>query len=358
MGKSKIEWTDAVWNPVVGCEKVSEACKNCYAIGMAHRLAGIEHSAKKYEGITKKTEGGRINFTGKVRLDEASLLKPFQWKKGKKIFANSMGDLFHKDVPFEWIDKVFAVMALCPHHTFQILTKRPERMREYFESRVSNFNQPIEDCILEIVRKDDIVFENNKNNAWVSLFKEWVDEGGQKAYCTLSTDAMPNVWLGATVENQKTANERIPHLLACPAKVRFLSCEPLLEAIDLNGIFEDFCDGGKMSYIYPLKGYRHTTQTIKNTTIPKIDWVIVGGESGRGARPTHPDWVRSIRDQCKEAGVPFFFKQWGEWLPADGRRLYQYKRIDIDFETCMLKVGKHASGRLIDGQEHNEMPQP
>lgn len=380
---TKIEWTDAVWNPIVGCEKVSAACKNCYAIPMAHRLAGIKASAKKYEGITAKTEGGKINFTGKVRLDDESLLKPLQWKKGRKIFVNSMGDLFHKDVPFEWLDKVFAVMALCPQHTFQILTKRSARMREYFDSRIKDDEySPVNNCgfcmreteryiskaLIEIASKslENYEFLTKHRSGVIHIYKGgWANQlFVYRERNIKSIFPLKNVWLGVTVENQATANERVPHLLACPGKVRFLSCEPLLENIAL----------GERHIKYDQFG--NEVKAFSNYLEVGIDWVIVGGESGRGARPTHPDWVLSIRDQCTQAGVPFFFKQWGVNAP-----LTQIEADSFDFPSCdflmnefsevlstnntethrgryvgFARLGKGKAGRKLDGIEYNGMP--
>lgn len=259
---TKIEWTDEVWNPVTGCSKVSEGCKNCYAERFSHRF-----------GWTKKpwTVG---NASENVKVHPGRLEQPLQWRKPRKIFVNSMSDLFHEQVPFEFIDKVFSIMALVPQHTFQILTKRPERMKEYIAHRAAK------------------EFSHLKHIKW----------------------PLPNVWLGVSVENQKAADERIPLLLDTPAAVRFLSCEPLLGPVDLER---------------PVPGSRPVNGVYPPWMIHLLDWVIVGGESGPGARPMHPDWVRSLRDQCQQAGVPFFFKQWG---------------------------GKKKAGRLLDGEEWNELP--
>ena len=229
-----------VWNPVTGCSAVSDGCKNCYAATMTGRLAGMKHSKAKYAGLLNSSG----HFNGTVRCHEDVLDKPLNRRKPTTYFVNSMSDLFHAGVPFEFIDKVFAVMmALCPQHTFQILTKRPERMAEYLY--------------------------------WHGQFTE---DGGP----------LPNVWLGTSVENQQAADERIPHLLKCPAAVRFLSIEPLLGAID---------------FLYGPQAWGLLTD---------IDWAIIGGESGSGARPCNVAWIRSLIDQCKAAGVPAFVKQLGK----------------------------------------------
>jgi protein gp37 len=302
-----IEWTDETWNPVTGCSKVSQGCKNCYAERMHARMHAM--LPEKYAK----------DFTT-VQLHEDVLLKPLRWKKHRMVFVNSMSDLFHESVPFEFIDKVFAIMALCRKHTFQILTKRPQRMLEYFSTRPK-------DAIIE---------------AWALATYEIglsdKDDDSDAPYCALwnwTEDhwPLPNIWLGVSVEDQNTADERILPLLHTPASIRFLSCEPLLGPIDLNYI--------------RWKTY--------STNI--IDWVIAGGESGPNARPMHPDWVRGIKDQCFKTNVPFFFKQWGEWTTeypqgislANMQQTYQHG-------TSFYKVGKNRAGRKIDGCENNGLP--
>ncbi len=306
MGKSKIEWTDAVWNPVTGCTKVSQGCKHCYAERFAKRQ-GYDFS--------------------QVELHPERLEIPLNWRKPKRVFVDSMSDLFHPNVPDYFIGKVFEIMNLAYNHTFQILTKRPERM---------------------------VVF--------ATTFRDFVG-------------ILPNVWLGVSVENQKAADERIPLLLQTPAAVRFVSCEPLLGQIDIQ---------------IDLLAQNIVTNT-------GISWVIVGGESGPGARPMHPDWARSLRDQCQAAGVAFFFKQWGEWWPShpqygdtdavekfDGEHpnsiyvsnaetclesdgsepVWSYgDDVHIDYQPrpdqnpwWMHRIGKKSAGRLLDGREWNEYP--
>jgi protein gp37 len=316
---TKIEWTNVTWNPTTGCTKVSAGCKNCYAEVMSKRLAAM--GKEKYQGIL--TDSSRFN--GTVRTHEDALRIPFTWRKPRKVFVNSMSDLFHEDVPFAFIDKVFAVMALTPHHTYQILTKRPDRMAEYMTT--PNREGEIKGCAWNMLG-----YMPKKNNA------------GMKAKWPL-----PNVWLGTSVEYQQTANERIPHLLDCPAAVRFLSCEPLLGAVDLTAIsHDDFIQTNAL-------GNEH------NGVFKRVNWVIAGGESGPKARPMHPEWARGLRDQCKVAGVAFFFKQWGEWLatPYGGQGSAEFNWCERG-ETFqwMCKVGKHKSGRLLDGVEHNAFPTP
>ncbi len=242
--KTKIAWTEAAWNPVVGCTKVSAGCKNCYAERMALRQAHMEikqNSACRLKYL-KVVDLKSRKWSQNVYCDEKALEIPLHWREPRRIFVCSMGDLFHKSVPFEFIDKVWEVASKCGgrnlEHTLQFLTKRPERMLGFTQWLAGD---------------DDI------------SIAEWPR----------------NCWLGTTVEHPDYKH-RIDTLRQVPAAVRFLSIEPCL------------ADMGELN----LAG---------------IDWVIVGGESGPGARPMHPDWARNIRDQCKAAGVPFFFKQWGEY---------------------------------------------
>jgi len=249
MATSSIEWTNATWNPVAGCTVLSPGCTNCYAMRLAARLEAM--GMAKYAGLTRKS-GGRAKWTGAVRLDRAALCVPERWKKPRMIFVNSMSDLFQEAVPESFVADVWDVMARTPLHTYQILTKRPERMEEL----------------------------------------------------TARLPLLPNVWLGASVENADHLF-RIDHLRRVRAAVRFLSLEPLLsslvssvpEGIDLSG----------------------------------IDWAIAGGESGPGARPVDPSWVREIRDACRAQGTAFFFKQWGG-------------------------TNKKKQGRILDGRTWDEFP--
>lgn len=314
---TKIQWTNRTWNPTTGCKMVSEGCRNCYAEKMSKRLAGM--GQEKYKGIL--TDKGKFN--GTVRTHDAELMKPFTWKKPCMVFVNSMSDLFHEDVPFEFIDEVFKVMAANHKLTFQVLTKRPERMAKYLNEDRANHR-----------------FIGYSANRPVPEPINW---------------PLPNVWLGTSVENQDAANERIPHLLQCPAAVRFLSCEPLLGPVDLA--FMGTCPKDWGLGYSPIGNHIH--------------WVIAGGDSGSPkARPMHPDWARSLRDQCDNAGVPFFFKQWGDWSEVaplanntyawvfkDGYYATQQPIREFERGVLMQKVGKHKSGRLLDGAEHDEFPQ-
>ena len=288
---TEISWCDSSWNPLRGCSRVSEGCRNCYAEKMAARFVGI---GQPYEGLTNNG-----HWTGKVELVEKHLLDPLKWgpvyegihcgvgtlkekknrdgsitvtrERPRRIFVNSMSDLFHENVSDEWIDRVFAIMALCPQHIFQILTKRPQRMLDYL---------------------------SQTEGRRVVIPQAGPRSTGGSVWTHSASWPLPNVWLGVSVENQKAADERIPLLLHTPAAIRFLSCEPILEEVCIERIprRENYYEGKEPLYWHPLK--------------EGINQVIVGGESGHGSRPMDPAWARSLRDQCKEAaGVSFFMKQ-------------------------------------------------
>ena len=334
--KSRIEWTDATWNPITGCSLVSPGCIRCYAMRDA---AGRLKNHPSREGLTDKN--GRWN--GKTRFNEQWLDQPIRWRKQRRIFVCAHGDLFHENVPDEWIDRVFAVMALAPLHVFQVLTKRAKRMKEYMRS----------DSVAERV-------EQAMARYWTPL-AEW---------------PLPNVWMGVSAEDQATLDARTPHLLNTPAAVRWLSVEPLLGPVDLTMIHHD-----GLTNIDSLRGNHGLSLPMKGRC-SALDWVVVGGESGPKARPMHPDWARAIRDQCAGAAVPFFFKQWGEWIEKDGPRCrairidrhstdswmdpdgtlhpctrmsYQYR--SPYFDSIVRRVGKKRAGRLLDGRTHDEMPE-
>ena len=323
--RTSISWTDASWNPLSGCSRVSEGCRNCYAEGMAARFNKPGQWGEGLATMVRTPDGKAApRWTGEVRFNEGALDQPLRWRKRRRIFVNSTSDLFHEAVPDEWIDKVFAVMALSPQHTFQILTKRPERMREYMQP----FDQRRADSLGKMV---------------VGL--------GYIGPLEALRWPLPNVWLGVSVEDQVTADVRIPYLLATPAAVRFISAEPLLGPLDLNNIHRS-----QGEYIDAL-WCEETTEDDHLFSGATIDWVIVGGESGPRARPMHPDWVRKIRDQCTDAAVPFHFKQWGEWGHADhmGSGHPSLSRVEKRARFC--RVGKARAGRHLDGVEHLAFPQ-
>jgi protein gp37 len=337
-----IVWTEQTWNPLRGCSRVSEGCRNCYAESMAARFCGAGMPYKN----TINTETKRWN--GTIKLVHERLTDPLRWSRPRMVFVNSMSDLFHDDVPDEFIDQVFAVMALAKQHIFQVLTKRPERMLAYCKTLGRHHEV------------DRVSLEAKKLNT----------ETGFHYTMTNSGWALPNVWLGTTVENQDAADERIPLLLQTPAAVRWVSMEPLLGAVDLTGLNQEAQEGDDV-----LRGYHHHAEggwLLQS----KLDWVVVGGESGNNARPMHPDWARSLRDQCAAAGVPFMFKQWGEWeiasvangnqdsdmvrnnaiwLDVDGKTS-KPSSLDLDNAYAMVRVGKKAAGRLLDDRLHDGYP--
>jgi protein gp37 len=253
MAETQIEWTDSTWNPVAGCSVMSAGCTNCYAMEMARRLEAM--GVAKYDGLTRKT-GNRTVWRGIVREDRAALDIPTKWRKPRKIFVNSMSDLFHEDVSVSFIADVWNVMRSTPQHHYQILTKRPERMQR--------------------------------------VIAEYIGE------------VLPNVWLGTSVESMDVAH-RIDFLRTIPAAIRFISFEPLIDSVgqvDLTG----------------------------------IDWAIVGGESGKAARPIREEWIDEIHDQCQHSSTVFFFKQWGAWGKDNKRR------------------SKKANGREYRGRTWDDMP--
>lgn len=335
---SEIQWTDATWNPVVGCDRVSPGCMACYAVRDAWRM-GCNPNPKVssvYRGLVERQSNGQLDWTGEIRTLPERLGQPLRWRDPKRIFVNSQSDLFHEAVPDEFIDQVFAIMTLTPQHTYQILTKRPDRMRRYLRERIDATDHFMLAALADI----EMVLS--------CRLTEWkYNLEAQSEDVPLGLLDWSHVWLGVSVEDQKRADERIPLLLQTPAPVRFLSCEPLLARLDLweyllaNG-GPDPDDGEPVYY--------------QREDEPRIHWVIVGGEStglehnrlvepcecttyaGHSlAKPwaNHQDcwgtgwapkldalrWVRSLRDQCQAAGVPFCFKQWGGPTPKSGGRV-------------------------------------
>jgi protein gp37 len=286
-----IEWCDETWNPIVGCSRTSPGCDGCYAIAVAARNLSPAH-----RGLTEKVDG-RVDWTGDVRFLPERFDQPLRWRRPRRIFVNSMSDLFHPDVADETILAIFEVMARAPQHTFQVLTKRPQRMAD-FTRRLS--------------------WKGPENST------PYLDATG-----TPSEEPLPNVWLGTSIESQTYA-WRSRYLGRTNAAVRWVSAEPLLGPLDLSPYLED--------------GDHHLNTDGQPEYVSRsIDWLVVGGESGSRARPMHPVWARYLRDQAADAGVPFLFKQWGE------------------YDETLTKVGKHQSGRVLDGRtwdEYPELPQP
>lgn len=356
---STIEWTDATWNPVTGCSIVSPGCTNCYAMGLAGTR--LQHH-KSRKGLTRPSKAGPV-WNGQVRLNERWLTQPLQWKRPRMIFVCAHGDLFHESVPDAWIDRVFAVMALAHQHTFQVLTKRSARMRAYFADLAPASRR------VSAIRTATAPF--------VSMA---LDSARPYRF------PLPNVWLGVSAEDQRRADERVPDLLATPAAVRFVSAEPLLGPID----FTQISLGMKPGYVIGENGEPDRPETFKvvrdalmdtGGDFERLDWIIVGGESGPNARPMHPDWARQIRNACAANGVAFHFKQHGAWAAIEqsagadkagwqGRGDWMILSVDGDLdipddrwpdetagEVAVVRVGKKAAGRLLDGVEHNGMPE-
>lgn len=355
---TKIEWTDATWNPITGCSIVDAGCTNCYAMALAG--SRLRHHPSR-AGLTRIT-GGRAKWTGEVRLNEGWLDQPLRWKRPRMIFVCAHGDLFHESAPDEWIDRVFAVMALAPRHTFQVLTKRPERMREYLACR----NLPrsrIMHLVIDRVILEDMPFLLSAAPGMVPS-QELIANSGLPVL-DLNAWPLPNVWLGTSVSDQASADTRIPHLLATPAAVRFVSAEPLLGLI--NPAWLEIGRGRSGEVVCAMTGRRGKRRRYPDGgygpldwspagSEPRLDWIICGGESGPNARPMHPDWARSLRDQCVAAGVAFHFKQWGEYEadqigPEDARSV-NYPPGHVIFR----KVGKRAAGRMLDGRTWDELP--
>lgn len=294
---SSIEWTDMTWNPVSGCTRASAGCDHCYAVGMTHRLASMGQAAK-YGGLTVLNGKNERHFNGVVRTHEDALSIPLRRKKPTRWFVNSMSDLFHKEVPFAFIDRVFAVMALCPQHTFQVLTKRPARMAVYLSDervdRGPHSGQPL------------------TNRERVNEVANGMSEPPDNDYAFGMGWPLPNVWLGTSVEDQAAAYVRIPDLLKCPAAVRFLSCEPLLGELDLTHFLPSSWCCNRCGQHWIGDGPSCNECGDYGVEVTRgLDWVIVGGESGKGARPCDIAWIRSLVEQGKAAGVPVFVKQLG-----------------------------------------------
>ncbi|MGE0294915.1 MAG: DUF5131 family protein [Hyphomonadaceae bacterium] len=304
--KSAIEWTDATWNPFHGCHKISAGCKYCYMFRDKARYGQDPNTV--------------------VRSGDKTFYAPLKWKEPRLIFTCSWSDFFIEESD-AWRDEAFAIMALTPQHTYQVLTKRPERMLEYLRGPQTPRN------IYAEVHYGDGPMENRSHELFERI-QQW---------------PLPNVWLGVSVEDRKTADERIPKLLQTPAAVRWLSLEPLLGPVDLRNV--NPASGQWQDVVTGLRGGDHSL-----ADCPSVDWVVVGGESGPDARPMHPDWVRSIRDQCQAAKVPFFFKQWGEWAPSSQTRDFTKDFNLFEDGSLMYKIGKKKAGRLLDGRKWNEFP--
>ena len=353
MADTKIEWTDSVWNPVVGCSLVSPGCTNCYAMRMAARLEkvlpperrGAAILPNQYAALTKPSNAGPV-WTGRVnRAPDSVFLKPLLWKRPRRIFVNSMGDLFHESVPDAWIDCVFAVMALAPQHTFQILTKRSKRMRAYAND--PRTPQRVASQILSFCA-----------NSVVTGPQALAPLGVRSRESDPSCVRWPlaNVWKGVSAERQQEADERVPDLLATPAAVRFVSAEPLLGGPRLNEIKSEgrVYDALRGEHWVPqAEGVRYDLRRWPHA--PRLDWIIVGGESGPGARPMQVEWARSIVEQCRSASVACFVKQLGaDPIWSDGAFLNLRNRKGGDMaewpEDLRIREMPSVTRRPSDGR--------
>lgn len=361
--KTGISWTQthnpdgtvtpgATWNPVSGCTKLTAECKHCYVERDWHRLTHLPaYAGRKFTDVACHDD----------RLDQ-----PLRWQRARRIFVCSTADLFHVDVPDEFLDRVFGIMALCPQHTFLVLTKRADRMQQYLSAPGRR----------EAIAKATDRFPAKHPLDWVRADRrEAFERGGDPNENTdwLPRWPLPNVHVGVTAGTQESANERLPLLMQTPAAKRWVSMEPLLEPVDLTNIAPpDLGDGVKYAGINVISRHNQSLRGV-------LDWCVVGGESGarNKARPMHPQWAIDIRDQCAEAGVPFYFKQQGEWIlgrAATNDQRYNPKVwgcwVNIhdgkthdgnthdafrDGDTNMLYVGRKAAGEMLDGREHKEM---
>lgn len=393
-----ISWTDATWNPVRGCSRVSEGCRHCYAETQAARIVRMARTGAKpgtvgvsgYDDLVKRVNG-EARWTGEVRMVPEHLADPLRWRKPRRIFVNSMSDLFHEKLTNEQIAAVFGVMAAAPQHTFQVLTKRARRMREWFAW--IDREAPHADGLWKTDDDRDPPWDARAFRCWqltedahpgAIRTSTWASEMRDKAH--LLAWPLPNVWLGVSVENQDAADERIHELLATSAAVRFLSCEPLIGAVNLEpflyvptrcrncGSTETHYDTNPHNLPPILKENGQPYRCLLGTVITghpgaircslctsldvdeqaPLDWVIAGCESGPGARPCDVSWLRSLRDQCASAGAPFFLKQ------AVGSR--DPDLDDGDFGAVDASTGsKRKAGGVIelpylDGVPHAAFP--
>jgi protein gp37 len=369
MTTTQIEWTDVVWNPTTGCDQVSAGCDHCYALTMAKRLNKMGAAKYQTDGDPRTSGPG---FGLAMHAD--TLTAPLSWHKPRRVFVNSMSDLFHPKVTDRFLAQVFAVMAATPQHTYQILTKRAPRMAAFLtdECRCDNGHAP------------GVHLRSAMEAAATPHLPSYVPGLTSGLYHRMQWP-LPNVQVGVSVENQEQANARIPYLLMPPNAVPWLSLEPLLGPVDLTRVA---WTGGGGTHLDVVHG-RHGAPDAWTTEGKRIAWAVVGGESGPGARPMHPDWARSLRDQCAGAGVPFFFKQWGAFQDgSSGNRKADYVVVfDGRHELCtdhttnggdakgplavarirhepgthsaviMSRVGKNRAGRELDGRTWDQMPE-
>ncbi|MCP4201828.1 MAG: phage Gp37/Gp68 family protein [bacterium] len=284
---SKIEWTDETWNPATGCSKVSPGCLNCYAERQSKRNVRREWKPWTPENVQTN-----------LRVHPYTLTAPFRWYEPRRVFVCSMGDLFHEQLPVGFVADVFGVMAVAHWHTFQVLTKRPEAMRRFLAGGG-----------IKVSARTEIELRARE---WASVLKDGTFRARNRGIRYDVEWPLPNVWLGVSTEGQREADRRIPILLETPAARRFISAEPLLDPLDLSASVWQTC----------WEKHPHEGECVEG---PSLDWVIAGGESGPYARPSDPGWFRDLRDQCRQAGVPFFMKQMGTaWARSNGGDLGRY----------------------------------
>ncbi|MEW6775369.1 MAG: DUF5131 family protein [Bdellovibrionota bacterium] len=363
--KSKIEWLvgddgqeGTSWNLTVGCQKTGKGCDNCYAIPFAHRLAASPNPAvaEIYKGLTRKSSKGYgLEWTGLVKTVPERLEEPLHWKKPRKVFVDSMSDLFHKDVPFEFIDKALAVMALCQRHTFIILTKRPDRMREYFSGFWQDNPKEKEP---NAQRWDDA-------RRWLrDLLRTVNPQESERVGIAMAYQKfpIPNVWCLFSAWDQESFEKGYVELAHTPAAVRGVSLEPLLGPVDLVN-----CQG-EDHHFNPLTGEAWDDENgdlTDDLKYARLDWVIVGGESGGKARPSDLLHILQIRDDCGRSGTPFFFKQWGKYRPCQGHEGPGYSRFCESYYSDgmtylskgMWAAGKKEAGRVLDGRTWDGFPE-
>lgn len=321
--RTTIEWTESTWNPTRGCSRVSPGCVNCYAEGIAARFS---KPGQAYAGLAT-FQNKKPRWTGKVDVIEDKLDEPLGWQEPRRIFVDSMSDLFHANVPTPVLDYVFAVMALCDRHTMQVLTKRVRRMMEYTRSCAITCAADV--LVARVARIATAIAQRRVENVFSPYFDVWLEDW-----------PLPHIWLGASAEDQDTYDERRENLERTDARVIWWSLEPLLGPIDLN--------------------------LWRSKRLP--DWIVCGGESGSMARATlHPDYVRRIRDECVKFKVPFFFKQWGTWVSLEQNREkfdahgpnFQHAFLKDGTNALMVfKTGKTFAGRKLDGEEWSQYPKP